>query len=316
MAGSFDDEAVELYLNKPHIPYKLFDTYFHPFIDQLNKNCTIKIANWKNGLNICIYSINNDGISPFIQFLLFKEGDVFKMMKFYKETDDCDIVQEASDCITDILNSQINDVKFKGLIEYYSSKVLFFECILQNQTDMFSLDQECEWVTVREIINDRKYLDIDIDIFFVDMLLETKVHLLTDVLCEEIQPPEIWYICDCMSIIQIIIDEGIHNRPNSLCGEVMDTCVQFYETFDTVKKNGNNELLGFAKCAIFPGKSKLVKYNKLTTVFNIKRDLIGALVSDYYDSSHTDLNMFGDVIISPIFALTDIRRCSILGFFI
>ena len=151
------------------------NTINYPIISRLKKS----FKNIKRNIdqiekiNICCYNINNDIGKPFLQYLLYKDGNRFKFpwIKYDKTTK-----RDINDLCIDKLKSffKNNQVKLysKGFIHTKKTLYVFIEIKLDLEIHLFNEKDSLLFCTIYEIVNERKILYYDVDKLLYDFFIE------------------------------------------------------------------------------------------------------------------------------------------------
>lgn len=130
-----------------------------------------KIDNYIS-INLCVYSVNTDGKTPFLQYLLVHNGyDVLTLPKLpvYTLFNREDIIPYSSVYLSGILQANkfeefSNDISFDGFYEYSDDLYLFYDITKCKQyIDESYLSNHLILGLIDEILNHRKICNILVD---------------------------------------------------------------------------------------------------------------------------------------------------------
>ena len=131
-------------------------------------------SNTFNEIKIIAYEVNNDGVYPFLQFLLFKDDFLpYLSLPFiplnYNIVNTEQIINMAKILfiglnLTDNYESFANNIVFDGFYEYNGQMFLFVD-ITQNKLNLYDIysDSVVRLALVHEIVNQKHVCNISID---------------------------------------------------------------------------------------------------------------------------------------------------------
>ena len=277
--------------NQEYIPYE--KNQYKYVEDILEKDIEVFLSNKERKyeqINICAYEVNNEGIYPFLKFLLtrniFIENFTFPFLPLY---DDISIeklfnfitIHLFSILLLENFQSFKESIKIKGLYEYNNEIYLFIdltECKL-NLNDIY-YSSNVMFALLDEIMNHKSICNIEIDDIVDDFFIYNNkfCYLTSDKdICYEI--PTIAYVWTEERMLNFTYTFGTSKKNNSAIlgpyfyftdyknasqgiypnSTLVDSTIKWNNLDYPVKNSNINKKSGIVRFAIFTGITKYIE---------------------------------------------------------
>jgi hypothetical protein len=277
--------------NEEFIPYE--KNHYNYVEDILEEDIEVFFSNKERKyeqINICAYEVNNEGIYPFLKFLLsrdiFNEKFNFPYLPLYLDVS----IEPLFNFITLHLFSILKlenfqsfkeAIKIKGLYDYNNEIYLFIdltECKL-NLNDIY-YSSDVMFALLDEIINHKSICNMEIDDEVVDFFIyNNKFCYLTSDKNIRYESPTVAYVWSEEKMLNFTYIFGTSKKNNSaLLGpyfyftdyknathgiypnsSIMDSTIKWDNLDYSVKNNTINKKSGIVRFAIFTGITKYIE---------------------------------------------------------
>jgi hypothetical protein len=277
--------------NEEFIPYE--KNHYNYVEDILEEDIEVFFSNKERKyeqINICAYEVNNEGIYPFLKFLLsrdiFNEKFNFPYLPLYLDVS----IEPLFNFITVHLFSILKlenfqafkeAIKIKGLYDYNNEIYLFIdltECKL-NLNDIY-YSSDVMFALLDEIINHKSICNMEIDDEVVDFFIyNNKFCYLTSDKNIRYESPTVAYVWSEEKMLNFTYIFGTSKKNNSaLLGpyfyftdyknathgiypnsSIMDSTIKWDNLDYSVKNNTINKKSGIVRFAIFTGITKYIE---------------------------------------------------------
>jgi hypothetical protein len=134
-----------------------------------------------NTIELCVYYINKTSYKPFLEFMLYKNDDIFYFPNYVQPHDKYDILDKASFLLDNLFDTKC---EFKGRIiesstmnnvknAHINDRIILLYELKEKDNSMKRMknDDKFWWATVSEIFNFKKILFYDINNSVIDVFL-------------------------------------------------------------------------------------------------------------------------------------------------
>jgi len=223
-----------------------------------------------NEIKIVAYEVNNDGVSPFLQFLLFKD-DFLPYLSLpviplsYNNTSSEQIINMAKIVfiglnLTDNYESFAKNIVFDGFYEYNGEMFLFVD-ITKNKLNLYDIysDSVVRLALVDEIINQKQVCNIAVDKTITDFLIQNYEYcVLKDKNNEDYEIPVVSYVGKQESKLNFTYTFGeTKKNKNAVLGPYY-----YFTNFENAFKEGmskSDNKYGVVRFAVFAKKIKYIE---------------------------------------------------------
>jgi hypothetical protein len=230
-------------------------------------------SNTFNEIKIIAYEVNNDGVYPFLQFLLFKDDFLpYLSLPFiplnYNIVNTEQIINMAKILfiglnLTDNYESFANNIVFDGFYEYNGQMFLFVD-ITQNKLNLYDIysDSVVRLALVHEIVNQKHVCNISIDKNVTEFFNNNcDFCLLEDINNEDYEVPLVSYVGKQSNKLNFtyIFGETKQNK-NAILGPYY-----YFTSFENALKDAmsnNDNKNGIVRFAVFTKNIKYIENNQ------------------------------------------------------
>jgi hypothetical protein len=227
-------------------------------------------SNTLNQIKIVAYEVNNNGISPFLQFLLFKDDFLpYFSLPFIplnsNNTNSEQIINMAKIVfiglnLTDNYESLAKNIVFDGFYEYNGEMFLFVN-ITKNKFNFYDIysDSVVRLALVDEILNQKHVCNIPIDKTITDFFISNfECCVLKDHNNEDYEVPVVSYVGKPVSKLNFTYTFGeTKQNKNAILGPHY-----YFTNFENAFKEGminDNNKYGVVRFAVFTKKIKYIE---------------------------------------------------------
>jgi hypothetical protein len=227
-------------------------------------------SNTFNEIKIVAYEVNNDGVSPFLQFLLFKDDFLpYLSLPFiplnYNNATSEQIINMAKIVfiglnLTDNYESFAKNIVFDGFYEHNGEMFLFVD-ITKNKLNLYDIysDSVVRLALVDEILNQKHVCNIPVDKTITDFFIQNYEYcVLKDNNNEDYEIPVVSYVGKPVNKLNFTYTFGeTKQNKNAILGPHY-----YFTSFENAFKEGminNDNKYGVVRFAVFTKKIKYIE---------------------------------------------------------